>query len=275
MNICDATYRVFAWLRHRLTAWNTGGENIHSPYLFEWVRMVMYDTHAYYVWADIEARRAAMLRAPKMIDYVDYGSRGSDAGVHSQQMVSDVARCSLEPSRYGQLLFRLVNWLGHQARQEGRQGLNIVEFGTSLGITTAYLASADSRDQVTTFEGCHDVAEMARFNWAKLGLTNIRCVEGNIDHTLQSEVPDGIDIAFVDANHTYDATLRYFDTMAKHIRGRKSVIVMDDICYNSEMGRAWADICKREEVTCTMNIYKMGLVFFDPDYLHKHYKLRL
>lgn len=273
MKISDATYRAGAWLRHTMSAWNTGGEGIHSPYLFEWVHMVMYDNHSYYVWGDIEHRRKTMLRAPKVIDYVDYGTGGKD-GVHSRRLVSGIAKTSLEPKAYGQLLFRLVNWLGHQVREEGREGLRIVELGTSLGITTAYLASADSRDHVLTFEGCHDVAEMARLNWSKLGLRNIECVEGNIDDTLQAHIAEQVDVAFIDANHTREATLRYFDILAQRT-DRKSVIVIDDIHYSREMGQAWKDICSRPAVACTMDLQKMGLVFFDPDYLHKHYKLRL
>lgn len=273
MKISDATYRAGAWLRHTMSAWNTGGEGIHSPYLFEWVHMVMYDNHSYYVWGDIEHRREAMLRAPKVIDYVDYGTGGKD-GVHSRRLVSGIAKTSLEPKAYGQLLFRLVNWLGHQVREEGREGLRIVELGTSLGITTAYLASADSRDRVMTFEGCPDVAEMARLNWSKLGLENIECVEGNIDDTLPAHITGHVDVAFIDANHTQEATLRYFDILAQRT-DRKSVIVIDDIHYSRAMGKAWEEICNRKNVACTMDLYKMGLVFFDPDYLHKHYKLRL
>ena len=273
MNISDAAYRVVSWLEHCTKAWNTGGEGIHSPYLFEWVRMVMYDTHHYYVWRDIEKRREAMLRAPKMIDYVDYGT-GGKGNTHTRRLVSDIAKTSLEPKAYGQLLFRLVNWLGHQAREDGQKGLHIIELGTSLGITTAYLASADSSDRVTTFEGCPAVAEMARFNWAKLGLKNIECVVGNIDDTLQTHLTEQVDVAFIDANHTKEATLRYFNILLQHT-GKKSVIIIDDIHYSREMGQAWKEICNHANVTCTMDLQKMGIVFLDPDYLHKHYKLRL
>lgn len=273
VNFDDGVYRVSSWLRHIVTAWNTGGEGIHSPYLFELVRMVMCDTHAYYKWADIEQRRVAMLRAPKKVDYIDYGS-GGEGGIHRQQLVCDIAKTSLEPKEYGQLLFRLVNWLGHQVRQEGRVGLSIVELGTSLGITTAYLASVDSGDRVVTYEGCPDVVNMAELNWRKLHLENIVCVEGNIDDTLLEHLPDSIDVAFMDANHTYQATLRYFDMLAKRV-GKKSIIVLDDIHYSKEMGRAWDAICRHPKVVCTMDLYKLGMVFFDSDYLHKHYRLRL
>ena len=56
-----------------MTARHTGGHGIHSPYLFEWVRMVMHDKNAYYAWKDIEAVRAEMLHDEREINFVDYG----------------------------------------------------------------------------------------------------------------------------------------------------------------------------------------------------------
>ena len=51
-----AIHRIMAFLKHRLTAWNTTGEGIHSPYLFELVRFILRDENAYYCFADIERR---------------------------------------------------------------------------------------------------------------------------------------------------------------------------------------------------------------------------
>ena len=274
MNLKNRLYQLCTWMIHAMTAWNTGGENIHSPYLFEWVRMIMYDTHAYYSWADIEQCRCAMLESSKALTYVDYGCGKRTHTMTSQRMVRDIAQTSLEPSIYAQLLFRLVNWMGHQAREQHNDSLHIVELGTSLGITTAYLASADSRNQIVTFEGCHEVAEEARANWEKLQLHNIQCVEGDIDVTLQNNLPAVVDIAFIDANHTYEATMRYFNTILHHIHN-KSVVVIDDIYHSPEMRRAWGEVCRCNAVTTTMDIWRMGIVFFDANYLHKQYKLRL
>ncbi len=274
MNLKNRLYQICTWIIHIVTARNTGGENIHSPYLFEWVRMVMYDSHTYYAWSDIEQRRCAMLCDPKVLTYVDYGSGNRTHTMASQRTVRDIAHISLEPRIYAQLLFRLVNWMGHQAREQHKLPLHIIELGTSLGITTAYLASADSRNQVITFEGCHDVAKEAYENWSKLQLYNIRCVEGDINTTLCNNLPAVVDLAFIDANHTYEATMMYFDTIRQHIHP-KSVVVIDDIYHSPEMKRAWGEICRCSIVTTTMDMWKMGIVFFDTNYLRKHYKLRL
>lgn len=305
------TYRVVSWLKFHLTAWNTGGEGVHSPYLFEWVRMVMMDRNSYYSWDAIEDCRRAMLADDRELEFVDYGSgklKGENGKLKSEngklkgengklkgengrlkgengerRRVCDIAKRSLTKRKYAEMLFRLVNWLGasHRlangsgtANSVAFRGLTIVELGTSLGVTTAYLAMPDSRNRVLTFEGCASVAEVAEENWRKLNVKNIQCVVGAIDAAVLSRELSCVDVAFVDANHTYAGAREYFNVLASMVH-EKSVIVMDDIHYSSEMERAWKEICEDERVTSTMDLYQMGLVFFDPHYWHRNYRMRL
>ena len=275
MNWRLARYRVKSWLRHQLTAWNTGGEGIHSPYLFEWVRMVMSDTHSYYVWEEIEHLRENMLQDERVIDFVDYGSgkvKGENRKGKDERRVRDIAKNSLASRKYAQMLSRLVNWLGE--KYEGKEGLVIVELGTSLGITTAYLATMDRRNKVLTFEGCEAVAEVAKENWKELNISNIECVVGEIDERALDERLEHVDMAFIDANHTYEYTCRYFDVLAEKVH-EKSVVIVDDIHHSEEMEDAWKRICADERVTSTMDLYQMGLVFFDKHYWRRNYKMRL
>ena len=277
MKISDYTYRFWAYVRHQLTSWNTGGEGIHSPYLFHLVRMIIGDDNRYYCWSDIEERRYAMLHAPKVVNVQDFGSRGK--GATEQRLVSDIAKTSLQSPKNAQILFRIVQWLG----QEKGAPLRIVELGTSLGISTAYLAMADKHNEVVTFEGSRALIDMAQLNWKKLGIENVEVVEGNIDDTLyiyyksrKSRVDsrESIDFCYIDANHTYEATMRYFETLAQYA-GEKTIIAIDDIHYNREMEKAWKQIGALPNVTTTMDFYDFGLVFFDTHYLKKHYKLRI
>lgn len=265
-------YRVSSWLRFHLTAWNTGGEGVHSPYLFEWVRMVMSDKHAYYGWQEIEDCRRAMLHDDRVLAFVDYGSgRVQDI---SHRRVREIARGSLARKKYAQMLYRLVNWLNGQRSTEDGEGLVIVELGTSLGITTAYLAAAGSGNKVLTYEGCESVAEVARENWDRLGLRNIECIVGEIDVADLAKEIGCVDVAYIDANHTYAGTRAYFNVLANKVH-EKSVIVVDDIHHSAEMELAWKEICADKRVTSTMDLYQMGLVFFDTHYWNRNYKMRL
>ena len=270
-------HSICAFIKHFFSSWNTTGEGIHSPYLFELVRFILRDRNAYYCFTDIERRREFLKACEDELDVVDFGSRGSKEGKHIRRKVSDIAKHHLERPEVGQLLFRLVNWVGEHEKRP----LEIVELGTSLGITTAYLASADSRNAVQTYEGSGEVLKVAQGVWRTLKLENIRWIEGNIDqtllnvdHSLLSNAPARVDIAYVDANHTYEATMRYADFFLERLN-QKGVLAIDDIHYSEEMERAWREMKADPRVTTTMDLYHLGLVFVDPHYLKRHYKIRI
>ena len=332
-----AIYRVGSYLRHCLTARHTGGHGIHSPYLFEWVRLVMRDENNYYAWEKIEKVRERMLADTREVEFVDYGAgignresengnresgigspkmgiRKRESGVGSRESengnresgvgspktkignreardrrkVSDIAKRSLAKKKYAQMLARLVNWLGdgQLAMGDGRLAIGdgrlamgdgqliVVELGTSLGVTTAYMAAMDKRNKVITYEGCPAVAEIAKENWKALGIKNIDCRVGEITADMLDRDLERVDVAFIDANHTYAGTRAYFNVLAEKVHA-KSVVVVDDIHYNKEMEKAWHEICEDERVTSTMDLYQMGLVFFDKDYWKRDYRIRV
>ena len=285
-------HQIGAFIRHFLTAWNTSGEAIHSPYLFRLVRFVLRDENTYYCFRDIERRRELLLACEDSLDVVDYGSAGSPEGLHVQRRVCDIAKNHLERARVGQVLFRIVNFL----HEEEKRPLQILELGTSLGITTAYLASVDSRNKVVTMEGSEAVLRVAQGVWKMLKLENIEWIQGNIDDTLyniyivqssefrvqnsdvrvQSSEAKGerIDLAFVDANHTYEATIRYADFLLNRLT-EKGILVLDDIHYSEQMERAWCELKADPRVTTSMDLYHVGLLFVDTHYLKRHYRIRI
>lgn len=261
----NAIYRVREYIKHYLTAYNTRGEGIHSPSLFYLVSMIINDQLSYYVWNDIEQRRRAMILWDKTIDVTDYGTGNNRP---SQRQICNIAKHSLEKANNAQALFRIINYLSEQYKRP----LTIVELGTSLGITTAYLATPNKKNRIFTFEGSSEIANIARLNWNKLNIRNIECIEGNIDNTLFTTYLQQVDFAWLDANHTYEATMRYFTYLLQYVSD-KSIIAIDDIHYSPQMKAAWKDICNRNEVTSTMDFYDFGLVFFDKQYIKKHYRL--
>ena len=263
-------HRIGAFIRHFLTAWNTTGEGIHSPYLFRLVRFVMRDENTFYCFADIERRREYLKACEDELDVVDFGSAGSPEGKLIKRRVCDIAKTQLESPKIGQLLFRIINFM----TQEQKRPLQILELGTSLGITTAYLAASNSRNNITTLEGSGAVLKIAQGVWQTLKLENISWQEGNIDNTLYIYARENLDLAYVDANHTYEATKRYVDFLLPRMT-EKGIIVLDDIHYSEGMERAWEEIKQNQRVTTSMDLYHVGMLFVDPHYLKRHYTIRI
>lgn len=281
-------HRSLSYLRHGLTAWNTTGEGIHSPYLFELVRFILRDRNSYYCFADIERRRELLLACVDEIEVLDYGSQGSPEGKTVRRRVCDIARTHLESPRVAQTLFRLANWMSTRAQRP----LAILELGTSFGITTAYLAASGSRNRVVTMEGSHEVLKIAQGVWRALKMENIEWREGPIDNTLATgdsllnnyahagetasspSLPERLDIAYIDANHTCDATMRYAQRLMP-LLVEKGVLIIDDIHYSEPMERAWNELKNDPRVTTSMDLYHVGMLFVDPHYLKRHYTIKL
>ncbi|UOR05921.1 class I SAM-dependent methyltransferase [Hymenobacter aerilatus] len=256
--------QALSYLRFLTRSGNAHG--LHSPFVFGLYNDVIQHTGAYQAFAAIEERRQYLLDSDTSITVTDFGA-GSHTGAGRQRRLRDVARTAAKPPALAQLLFRLVNW---------RQPRTVLELGTSLGLTTAYLAAADSRARVVTFEGCPETARVAHETFAAMQLSNVELVLGNLDSTLvptlrRLQAP--IDVAFFDGNHRYEPTLRYFEQCLAH-RTDDSLFVLDDIHWSAEMERAWAAVQQHPAVSLTIDLFYVGLVFFRPNQPKQHFTLR-
>nr|WP_230680295.1 class I SAM-dependent methyltransferase [Pontibacter sp. 172403-2] len=247
---------------YRLRAFKLHG--VHSPFIFDLYHNVIRHNGFFAAYKRVEDLRIQLLQDQRALQVTDYGA-GSRAGQKRTRKIKDIAHTSAKPAKYGQLLFRLVNRF---------QPAVIFDLGTSLGITTAYLAEARQQAQVYTFEGCPNIAQEAKRNFQQLGLQHISIVQGNLDDTLagQLQTVNTLDFAFFDGNHRYEPTLRYFNAcLAKH--HENSVFVVDDIYWSGEMKRAWRQIKKHPQVRQTVDLYFVGLVFFRSTQPEEHFTL--
>jgi len=257
-------FQLLAYLRFWLRSGTAHG--LHSPFVFGLYTAAVRHTGLYKAYAPIEARRQQLLGSPASIRVTDFGA-GSHTGAGQRRRVADIARTAAKPPHLAQLLFRLANYF---------RPATILELGTSLGLTTAYLAAADSRHRVVTFEGCPNVAAVARETFAALKLGNVEVVEGNLDHTLApalAALAAPVDFAFFDGNHRYEPTLRYFELCLAQ-RTDDSVFVFDDIHWSADMERAWETIKAHPDVRLTVDLFYIGLVFFRKNQPKQHFWLR-
>lgn len=142
---------------------------------------------------------------------------------------------------------------------------DIVEIGTSLGFVCAYLAIGSPEKSVYTFEGNSAVVEYAKGLQNKLKINNVQIIEGDFENTLDLNL-SGIDLisfAFIDGNHKEKATINYFEKIVKKCN-EDSIIVIDDIYWSKGMNQAWNKIKKYQEVSCTIDLFQIGLVFLKP-----------
>ncbi len=254
------------YIKYFFTASNGKGHGIHSPFVFDFITKVLNDNRDFYCYAAIENLRSRLQYDSQVLTIEDFGA-GSRVEKTKKRSIAAIAKSSLKPKKFGQLLFRMVNHY---------QPPNVLELGTSLGITTAYLASGKTDATVITMEGAAAVAAVARQNFALLKLAHIQLTEGNFDITLPAVITQlpAIGLAFIDGNHRKEPTLNYFRQLLAKI-GNDSILIFDDIHWSEEMEAAWAEIKEHPAVTLTIDLFFIGIVFFRKEQLAKqHFSIR-
>jgi len=239
------------YLLHRLRANSRHG--LHSPFVYRLVDEVIYDYNNKDIYNGIENIRSQLLSDNQVITVTDLGA-GSHVNNNRQKKVSDIAHNALKPPKLAQLLYRLVKDL---------QPKNMIELGTCLGTTSLYLNSAAPAAELYTLEGCPQTAHVAKGVFGRSNIQDIKQVIGNFDDTLKGVIDslDQIDFVFVDGNHQKDATLKYFELCLPKVH-ENTLLIFDDIYWSEGMKEAWSIIKSHPQVTVTVDLFWIGLVYF-------------
>ena len=245
------------YLHYYFTASNGNGHGVHSPFVFDFITNVLMDKKIYNSYNKVEEQRKKLLANTLTIEVEDFGA-GSTVFKSNQRVIKNIAATSLKPKKYAQLLFRIAQYYKPEV---------IIELGTSLGITTAYLASGNTHSKVYTCEGSKNVAVIAKDNFDELKLKNIELVEGDFEQTLQPLLSklNKIDLAFIDGNHRKEPTLNYFTQLLKHSTN-STIVIFDDIHWSAEMEAAWVTIQSNPAVTLTIDLFFIGIVLINNDF---------
>jgi predicted O-methyltransferase YrrM len=251
------------YLLHRLKAKNRHG--LHSPFVYKLVDSVIYDYADSKVYQEIENIRKKLLVDNRMITITDLGA-GSLLNNNKQKRVGDIAANALKQPKLAQLLYRLV------AHFKPR---NMIELGTCLGITTLYLQKAAPDARVYTMEGCPQTAGVAKETFKQAGLNAVELITGNFDDNLPAVINnlDQLDFVFVDGNHQKDATLKYFEWCLPKVH-EDTLLIFDDIYWSEGMKEAWAQIKAHPQVTVTVDLFWIGLVFFKSGRVKEDFLIR-
>ncbi len=233
---------------------------MHSPFVFDFILRVLNNGNHYELPAVIEEQRQALLKDERVLKIEDMGA-GSRLVSSPERRVKDLAKSALKPPKYAQLLYRLVR---HYTPQ------NIIELGTSLGITTNYLSFANPDAYITTIEGSKEVLAIAREQFDRTGVKNINPVCGNFDDVLPGILSSlkKADLVYIDGNHRKEPTVRYFHQLLPYCH-ENSILVFDDIHWSPEMEGAWRIIREHPSVRTSIDIFFLGFIFFRKGFREK------
>lgn len=258
-------YSVPEYLNYLAFSRHRRGHGIHSPFLFSLVSDVFRNKIDPDIVCTIEKTRKSLLEDSRSIFITDLGA-GSRIMKSTLRKVSNIARYSSVPKKYGILL-------ANMARNFGKSG--ILEFGTSLGISTMYMAASCPDAEIITMEGCPATSEIAKAAFRKSGMNNITTITGSFDEILPGLKRKGLSpgLVFIDGNHRREPVLKYFSEVAE-MSAEETVVILDDIHSSRSMSEAWNDIKRHEKITSTVDVFRMGMVFFRKGMARYDYTVR-
>lgn len=243
--------QVLDFIKYKIKAGNAHG--LHSPFVYELYTQTIAPQKQYYIFDQIEEIRKQLLANHSTIDVNDLGA-GSKVISSNKRRISKIASSSLCSKREGAFLFELIGKYKYK---------NILELGTSFGISTLYLSTYSSDIKIITLEGSETIAQVAKATFKNFPKSNITLLQGNIENTLEKGLKQlkTVDVVYFDANHQYEATLDYFNRCLPYIH-ENTLFIFDDIYWSKGMKKAWKEVSSHKKVGISIDLFDLGLLFF-------------
>lgn len=255
-------HQLKAYIKFLFSSQNQHG--LHSPFVYDLVTNCFYDKKKYAEYSKIKNYKKELLNNQNEITVTDFGA-GSRIFKSNQRKISKIAKVAGITSKKSKFLFRITQYL---------QLNNCLELGTSLGIASAAIASAENV-KLTTIEGCPETANIAQQQFDEFAFKNIELKIGEFQQYLFDFSNSAtFDLIYFDGNHQKAATLQYFEILLPTAHN-DSVFIFDDIHLSEGMEEAWKEIKKHPKVQVTIDTFYLGLVFFRKEQAKEHFKIRL
>ncbi|WP_370479330.1 O-methyltransferase [Tamlana flava] len=255
-------YQSIQYIKFLLKSTNQHG--VHSPFVYNLVTKCFYDKTKHKAYYSISSYRKTLLKNSSKIRVTDLGA-GSHVMKNQERRVSKMARNAGSTCKRAKLLYRITSYFKPK---------NILELGTSLGISTYAMSLENPNAKITSIEGCPNISAFTKKQLEKLQVKNVSIINGDFNDVIAKHVSKQYDLIFFDGNHQKEATLSYFETLLQ-TANNDSVFIFDDIYWSKNMTEAWETIKKHPKVTVTVDTFFWGFVFFRKEQVKEHFTIRV
>lgn len=193
----------------------------------------------------VDSYRSSLATNASIIDKTDFGT-----GKSKPIVTKSLAKTSSVSKRYGQLLS------GISAFQQPK---NLLELGTCLGMSSAYLSIGHPSAKIESIEGCPGTfkkrAELTKES--TIFKESFTFVNVDFETYFQQKFSPVFDMAFIDGNHQYEATMKYFSLIWPPLP-ENGLLIFDDIHWSKGMNDAWLKILESPDML-SIDLYQFGL----------------
>ncbi|MDA3954030.1 MAG: class I SAM-dependent methyltransferase [Bacteroidales bacterium] len=252
------------YIRYFLFAKHKKGHSIHSPFVYNFITKVLNNKTEHKNLIEVINIHNKYLKSKRYIEFKDIGA-GTNYYKSKKLKLGKIVKRSSIDKKHGKLIYNLIKYYDPS---------NILEIGTSVGISSAYIAQAAPQSSFISIEGVEEKIQIAKEISLKLN-QKTEFIHGNFDNTLNSvlEKYEKFDLVFFDGNHTKQSTLNYFNSSLEKSHN-ESIFIFDDIHWSTDMEEAWEIIKINKKVKVSIDIFRMGLIFFKKKLSYQQYVIK-
>lgn len=218
------------------------GHGVHSPFVYRLITQVITERSSYYCYQEIERLR-------------------------KQFAVDPLIRRKMIRPKQGKFLFRLANYL---------KPLRILHIGPSLDFSIVYTNAYAAGLQCMAVDTASETVPLAGDLYEKGCRNPVYLQVGPYEDALKRvwERMETVDFVFFNTAHEQNDPVALFRECAKQANGQ-TVFVFNEIKANRRMQACWREVCASEDVTVTVDLYSLGLAFFNKKLHKRTYKAYL
>ncbi len=258
---------LIKYLKYRIRSKHKKGRGIHSPFVFDLASKVIYNADEIKLSTSVLDMHNRLFNSGEILSITDHGA-GSRITSKTKRKVSSITKSSSVNRKFGKILYRLATWY---------QPETILELGTGIGVSTAYLAAGRADCEVHTIEGSPEKQAFASEQLATAGLENISFYQGTFDNYFGDLLRKlkNHSIVFIDGDHRFDPTVNTVRIILEEERLNELIIILDDIHWSDEMESAWKELCQDERISVSVNLFFMGILIIRPEMKKQHFNITL
>lgn len=232
------------------------GHRVHSPFVFDLITNVIEQRLPFYGYKEIDLIRLHLRLSNQTISY-----RNKPVSITSFLRKQDVSK------KEGELLFRLANHYKPQT---------ILTLGSSMGLVPLYLTGYSTQACCIALEYDDEIAAIAQKAIKKKGRQSIRIYSVKNEQTLPNalEALEQIDCLYLGKTLSADewaATYR----QCRPLMHKGTMLIVNGIHTSSTKRTCWKQLCNDTDATVSVDLCRMGLIFFDPKLHKRMYKSRI
>ncbi len=252
------------YIKYWLLAKHKKGHGIHSPFIYKLIINVLNNKSNDETLNKVFDVYKKLRKSKEVLEFNEIGA-GTNYKKSKKISIGKIVKRSSINRKYGKLIYNIIKYFNPK---------EILELGTSVGISSAYIAQAAPRSNFKSIEGIEEKIKIAKEIASKFK-HHTEFNQGDFNNILDSvlEKYDKLDLVFFDGNHKKQSTINYFNSCLEKIHN-ETIFIFDDIHWSDEMEEAWAEIKNHPKVKVSVDIFRMGLIFFRKELSHQHYVIK-